>query len=472
MKRPIVWTALALATLLVAVSCEQPAGTGARERVTVRTAEDLAKIGKDNAYPPDGEYTLAEDITLEDWSPIGTSSAPFTGTFNGGGHTITISAISSDTGNSAGIFGFTRDASIRNLKVAGTITKIGTGSVFVGGIVGNAENTGISFCTSSIDIAAEAHGYNSSAGGIAGFLRDNSTIANCSASGNIRLFGENNEPMIFHAGGIAGYQGSGGVAEGDSNSGCVISRCSFTGTVSTAGKYPYAGGIAGYNYAGSVIRECYATGGTVVATGENLPYAGGISGYNSQTSANPALIENCWSDITVSAVATSKQALAGGISGSNAAGAAISKCYSLGSVTAKVDGSSEADSGGSLGVPAAANAGGIAGAQYFGEPSIQNCAALNTAVRGEDSGAGAAYNVHRIAGTEPGGSSVWAANIASVKTLTAGGSVVTPVSASDGHDGLTCVARPTQTDYEDLGWDFATVWAMAESGYPVLRWQQ
>jgi hypothetical protein len=466
MKRPILWTTLVLAALLVAGSCEQPAGTG-NEQVTVRTTADLAKIGADPAYLLDGDYTLAADITLaEDWEPVGTGSAPFAGTFNGNGHAITFN------NSSGGLFAFTQDASIRNVTVAGTIAKTGEGSVFVGGIVGNGINTSIASCVSSVDITAEAHGYNSSAGGIAGYLRDNSTITNSSASGTIRLFGENAEPMIFHAGGIAGYQGAGGVAEGDSKSGCFISHCFFTGTVSTEGKYPYAGGITGYNYAGSVISECYSTGGTITATGENLPYAGGISGYNSQTPQNPARIENCWSDMAVSAVATSKQALAGGISGSNAAGAVIAKCHALSSVTARVDGSSAADSGNSLGVPAAANAGGIAGAQYFGEPSIQNCVALNTAVRGEDSGSGAAFNAHRIAGTEPNSKSIWAANIANVQTLTAGGSAVPPAPSSDGHDGDDCAARPSQTDYEGLGWDFDAVWTMAASGYPVLRWQQ
>ena len=60
------------------------------EVIRIATAEDLAKIGADEKFPLDGDYTLTADIDLSGrtWTPIGTEAAPFTGTFRGKGHVI------------------------------------------------------------------------------------------------------------------------------------------------------------------------------------------------------------------------------------------------------------------------------------------------------------------------------------------------------------------------------------------------
>ncbi|MDR0540035.1 MAG: hypothetical protein LBG74_05985, partial [Spirochaetaceae bacterium] len=112
-----------------------------------------------------------------------------------------------------------------------------------------------------------------------------------------------------------------------------------------------------------------------------------------------------------------------------------------------------------LGVPAAANAGGIAGAQYFAgngnvQPRIERCAALNTAIAGADTGTGAAFNVYRIAGAGADSQPEWAQNSAySGMTLTQDGA---PVNASDktasGKGGEDCAEQPAQSAY--AGWDF------------------
>jgi hypothetical protein len=466
--------ALLLLCLILLTACEQPAGAGnSGAQITLRDSAALAKIGVDPAYPLDGIYTLGEDLTLNNWQPVGTAAAPFTGTFDGGGRTLTING-------SGGIFGFTKGAVIRNVKVAGTIVKQGGpgATVQVGGIAGHAENTAITSCVSGADMTITAHGYNSSAGGIAGFMLENSRVTNCSASGSITLLSDDEEPLyiILTAGGIAGYSGTGTAGEGAS--GCVISRCSYTGgTVSAKGRFPYAGGIAGYNYTGAKISECYASG-NVTATGENLPYAGGIAGYNSgdaEGGSIVALIENSYAGVTVTAVSASPYALAGGITGANANNAVVSKCYALGDVTAQVTGGSGAGAGGSLGVPAAANAGGIAGAQYYESPVIEYCAALNASLAGEDSGTGAAWNIYRIAGSEEGGEAEhprWLNNAASEEMdISLGGSPRSAVAEADGKDGADCDAAPLQAFYQTtLGWDFTAVWKMG-NGYPALQWQ-
>jgi hypothetical protein len=472
MKRRVFRAALVLAGLLGAAACEQAPGGGGGTQIALNSAADMAKIGLDAAYPLSGDYALGADLTLTDWTPIGTYAAPFTGTFDGNGRTLAIDG-------SGGVFAFADGAVIRNVTVEGTITASGAATIYVGGIVGNATNTSISACASHADIVAEGQGHNSSAGGIAGYLRENTAVADCYATGTIALKaypeGEEdlggNAGLMLYAGGIVGYLGTG--TSGDGSSGCVVSRCYFAGSVSAEGGYPYAGGIAGYNYCGSIISECYAAGGAVSAEGANLPYAGGVAGYNSRNTESPSRVENCYSFVTVSAVSASRQALAGGVTAANAADAAVSACYARGAVSATVNGSSEAGIGGSIGVPASANAGGIAGAQYFGAPSIKNCVALNTELRGLDSGSGGSFNVHRIAGPGDGGDGggAWESNLANVGSLAAGGAAVTPEPNDGSYDGGDCAATPAQAAYEDLGWDFVSVWKM-DGDYPVLQWQQ
>ena len=461
-KRSIFRTALALAGLLFAAACEQPAGTGAKVKETLRDAAALARIGANSDYPLDGEYTLGADLTLENWKPIGTASAPFTGTFNGSGKTLAI------VDGSGGLFGFTEGAAVSNVTVTGTINAEG-GVVYAGGIVGRGIDTSIVSCTSSVDIAVAAEGHNSSAGGIAAYLSGVCRVVDCHATGNITLRSEPDRGLMLYGGGVAGYQGLIGAFGGgpDEVSHCLMERCSFTGgAVVVEGGYPYAGGLVGYNYTGAVLRESYAAGGTVTAKGENLPYAGGVAGYNSRGETEPSLIENCYGDMTVNGVAVSRQALAGGVAGSNAAWAKISKCYARGSVAAVVSGGS-GETGGTLGVLAAANAGGIAGSQYVGMPSIENCAALNTEIAGR----GGVYNVRRIAGEGSDETGAWTENIASAPLYHDGQAVEPSAVNAAGFDGADCDAQPDQSAYEALGWDFALVWKMGAEGYPVLQWQ-
>ena len=91
--------------------------------VEIATAEDLKKIGTD--YPLDGNYVLTADIDLsaEEWTPIGgTSTNPFTGTFDGNGHVIsgmhigTASTPKAYTENSIwGLFATLENGTVKNI---------------------------------------------------------------------------------------------------------------------------------------------------------------------------------------------------------------------------------------------------------------------------------------------------------------------------------------------------------------------
>ncbi|MDR2602143.1 MAG: hypothetical protein LBC53_06800 [Spirochaetaceae bacterium] len=440
--------------------------------VNIEDAEDLKKIGKVTGYPLNGRYTLTADITVSGWSPL-TQTSDFSGVFDGAGRTITI------TGGTGGLFMYADGATVRNLavNVTAVVTAADDTGAMAGGIVGFAKRTLIENCTAVVDLTVTGKAHNSSAGGIVGAMGSSSTVRNCAASGKVELHGDGFQLMVY-AGGVAGYSGTPGSA-GTGASGCLIERSRWTsGTVSAESPFPYAGGVVGYNYTGAAVKRCWAAG-SVKARGANLPYAGGVAGYNSgyvRGKDTPSVIENCYSTAAVEAESTSKAALAGGVAGSNAKGALISKCYAAGAVTARVAGNGAEDIGGSIGPMAAASAGGIAGAQYYYEesPAIEYCAALNPAVNGADTAAGAVWNIYRIAGAgTPDSDNTTNARVYYRNNIAYSGMTVTRragtvASDANGRDGADCEEKPAQAVFEGLGWDFGGVWKMDDGGRPAL----
>jgi hypothetical protein len=536
------------AAALLFASCPNPADSSSPEEeeeeelgpegaIRISGAADLAKIGMDEDFPADGEYELAADIELVNWTPLCTEEAPFSGSLNGNGKTIRITGFSSSALKHSGLFAYIKGgaarAGVKNLNIAfnaGSLTLNGgsnqyiaalagyavhadldsitvTGSLTVNKTAGNAlyaagiaaylEQSTLNNCVSSAALnvgssrgafsggiagygnagivitgcraggalTVNAAGTEASAGGIIGSIRDtgkDSLVSLCTVTGNVSLSkpeGAAGAYNMFYCGGVIGYAGNG--TAGDGTGGVRILQSRYEGAaVYCKTSYPYSGGIIGYSYTGSEVSQCYSTG-TVTAEGSNLPYSGGVAGYASRG----ALIVNSYSTAAVKAAASSRQALAGGIAGAAAAGALISKCYAAGPVWAQTGGT--ADDGGSVGVPKAANAGGITGALYSGggpAPKVEYCAALNDTV----GGSGAAYNVYRITKNVDG---TLLSNIAwKDMTLTGGsGSDGTP----DGQDGLDNTTRQPEeeTAVNTLQWDIAGVWLISAGAYPVLRWQ-
>jgi len=158
------------------------------------------------------------------WLPIGTSSAPFTGGFDGNGYKITGLRIDRSSMNDVGLFGYTRGA---------TIVKLG------------------------VDIAAAGIKGNNNVGGLAGWLGVSGSITNCYVTGNVS--GVNN------VGGLVGWQTIGGIISNSYARGDVIGTDSI-------------GGLLGHQ--GDSVSNCYATG-YVKATKGN---AGGLVGWQSSGS--------------------------------------------------------------------------------------------------------------------------------------------------------------------------------------------
>jgi len=122
-------------------------------------------------------------------------------TFDGDGHTLTVNYVDNNNENACAPFRFIRNATIRNLHVAGKITK--SQKLFAGGLVGMAYgNCHISNCHSSVRIVC--HDGDCSSGGFIGELGtsndpDDTYIDNCFFDG--RLEGTNSN----HWGGFIGW---------------------------------------------------------------------------------------------------------------------------------------------------------------------------------------------------------------------------------------------------------------------------
>lgn len=141
-----------------------------------------------------GDYILTQDITLSGtWTPI----TPFTGTFDGAGHTI--SGMTVTSGTYAGLFGsIGSSGAVRNLEVEGSINITTSGGVFAGGVVGNNQGT-VENCASHVTIDyTEDTDEACSLGGVVGY--NSGTVTNCYATGTISVDGDGTN----YIGGVVG----------------------------------------------------------------------------------------------------------------------------------------------------------------------------------------------------------------------------------------------------------------------------
>ena len=221
------------------------------------------------------QKTAAKAVLLNDidmkgmtsWRPIGTNATPFTGTFDGQGHSIQNLVVKTNKSYS-GLFGKALGATTKNFNVSGTLTVAEGSSEH--GTVGYASNTTITDVHSTLNITTnKANGDTKHIGGIAGTMASNSKINRCSYSGTLSDAGTNT------VGGIVGY------ADQSTNN---ISNAINYGKVQSKGTETNTGGILGYvNYANFKISSCVNVGSV---SGKEA-YAGQIIGRQIKAMTTP-----------------------------------------------------------------------------------------------------------------------------------------------------------------------------------------
>lgn len=208
------------------------------------------------------DITINEDVSGSDatsqkykWTPIGTDSSKYTGTFDGNGHTISGLYINSTAANT-GMFGrIGSSAVVKNLTLADSVirsTKNYTGAIT--GYIDDAASVTNCHTKNSVQVSAAVY-----TGGITGYQDDTSTLTRCSNAAEVT--GANN------VGGISGYNWS--------KSSASLTDSYNRGSVSGSN---LVGGICAQIYIGGTVSDVYNLG-TVQATGTaGTPTAGGITG--------------------------------------------------------------------------------------------------------------------------------------------------------------------------------------------------
>jgi hypothetical protein len=268
----------------------------------------------------DKHYRLMVDIDLGgiDFSPLGNSSYPFRGVFDGNGHTISNFTYDSNQGICGGLFGYIDDpnAEVKNLGLIGPNVDAGTGQ-YIGGLVGLLEEGSVSGCYIE---GGSVSGYGS-VGGLVGENRVGhitSCYSTCGVSGVTEVGGL---VGLNEYGDIQGCYSTGNVIGEYSVAGLVgrdhygtISNCYVESNVSgSAG----VGGLVGHG--DGSISGCYSTG---TVSGED--YVGGISGTNNKKVAN-----------SYSMCSVTGESFVGGLIGHNSG--RIYYCYSIGNILGIAD---------------------------------------------------------------------------------------------------------------------------------------
>ena len=274
--------------------------------ITIYSGEGL-KVAADevNSGNTDINITLDNDIDLSDidWTPIGTESRPYTGNFDGGGHTITGLKIDKSGTDYVGLIGcLGSGGKVQNV----TLTNISvSGANCVGGIAGQNYGT-VENC--SVNGTVTGKGFTDT-GGIAG--SNYGTISGCSAEGTVTgsvivggiaglcvpnydtgtgsLIGSTIEGCHSTAA-VSGISSVGGVV-GNLGNGCSFMACYSTGNVTatiTDGNAS-VGGVVGINGQGTVTACYHATGEITSSGGDRI---GGIAGCNDQGTFTACYWEN------------------------------------------------------------------------------------------------------------------------------------------------------------------------------------
>ena len=232
---------------------------------TVYNADGLLNVAElVNGGKTDINITLDKniDLTGKDWTPIGTDyDNAYTGTFDGGGHTITGLTITTND-EYAGLFGylgnFGKFGTVKNVVMDGIQITCNHRLGYAGGVAGYSRGT-IENCSVSGSVSGTV-----SVGGVVGAQRDGS-ITGCSSSATVK--------GTLNVGGMAGQTIFGATLTACYATGNVIIEIAPTQNIS-------GGGLVGFND-GISLLSCYATG-NVTSTGSSTGYVhiGGFLGDN------------------------------------------------------------------------------------------------------------------------------------------------------------------------------------------------
>ena len=232
-----------------------------------------------------GILTADIDLAGYEWTPIGTASKQFAGTFDGQNHTVDNLSINYSSTTPIplyrGLFGWvsganvTDRAKIENMTVNGTVVASSTKSVndaYVGGIAGRADYADLTNLHANVDVSIKrTSGNYQSVGGVVGGTYYSLNVTNCSNSGNVTGWrycagivgniSSGSQPSTItgcvNTGSITAPSTCAAGIVSNLPNGCKVTACYNTGAIKAGGNYP--AGIVGY-CANSEVRSCFNLG--------------------------------------------------------------------------------------------------------------------------------------------------------------------------------------------------------------------
>ena len=312
-----------------------------------------------------GKLTANIELT-EAWTPIGTQSQPFTGSFDGDGHSITGMSITFDSNDKSvgapylGLFGYVKGtadkkAEIKNLMLSGKldITENYRNSfAYSGGLVGGAEYVSFTDITTNVAVTAKKGSAPypwSYVGGFAGTVK-NADFLRCVNNGTVTTDGDyvsgfaaKSETTTYTScvnnGAITGRTKIGGFGGAVKSTKTVDSY--NTGTIGLAaynGGNQGIGGLFGEMGYGSTLTRCYNTG---AVTGDC--YVGGLVGSvgsGSDAANGPSYIVDSYNSGSITGHSDKNYCGIGGLVGKLDASSSrtyeqsyVHNCYNTGTVT-------------------------------------------------------------------------------------------------------------------------------------------
>ena len=303
-------------------SWEELTGTPAAiSWVDIETVDDLLALAKATDAETLGKnYRLKADLNLKDtpFNGIGSADQPFTGMFDGQGHTISHVTVNAPEGENAGFFNVIKGATIRDLKLVDVEI---TGKANVGGLAGSAQvqldsddlSKNVANLIGGCSVSGTVTG-TKNVGGLVGLNEGKtdpktlfsiaSAVDKCAASVTVNGK-EMTGGLVGKNGGTITKSSSGGTVKGDTITGGLVGDSSGdiydSHTSCTVAGRSHTGGFAGFS--DGVVQNCYSIGGV-----SGTDYTGGFAGVISRA-------ENVVSAGQVTIVGTPTQGYNGGFAG-------------------------------------------------------------------------------------------------------------------------------------------------------------
>lgn len=223
----------------------------------LKTTDDIVALSTTSMdWGADLYFVMEADITVGEFSGIGSKNSPFQGNFDGQGYSLKNAVVSnSKIGTATGVFNAISGATIQNL---GVVDATISGATFTGGLVGYAASGNISRCFSSGTVT----GTSICVGGLIG-ENVGASVTDCYSTADVT--NEND----YATGGLVGK-----------NKGSI--KNTYASGIITA--YNYAGGLTGANY-GSVEASATINDKIVAtSTGSYIARFGGNNNSENTTS--------------------------------------------------------------------------------------------------------------------------------------------------------------------------------------------